>query len=594
VEKARDDKPKAREVYGDLQNQHRRLVSALDTAALSLLEAEQEDMANHSVKLGQSINSFNLLTPDYSKLCAALSKYLSALPLCDTAEAEESNIFDISNERAYADDQTRTTNKTIIGRLMKNVRMGYYPTCLDHLAHIVRGIEFPEGITANLLDPCCGCGLALRFMANAATENGNDCKTYGVELDSYRAEEALTRVNRVGFGSYFHSRISNEAFHAMLLNPPYMSVMTKGGSKTRNEKRFLVDSTSNLLMGGLLIYIIPHYRLTVDIARFLCDNFDDLSIWKFTGEEFKKFKQVAIFGTRQRRRDGSEMISKLTSLVLTPGDLPEITKLPTGRYQLPSIQKDVALFKGAEFNVAELSEQLSNSKSFSRQLQRSRLDSSDKRPLLPLSLAQIGLVGGSGLINGLVDCDTPHIIKGRIVKEKRVKTDENTNTRGDLMSTTQTEVVSNKLIFNLLTPSGFISLTDYGGGAIVNSENDPSDDIKSHLGHFVSGGLDFDVADIETISKAIAGDGSLFPLGRVVITGNANDTLSRYDVNAAILRHQAGDWGVVTKSDSAANDYGLKHGERIISNYVSSEGREFWIITEWDRSYTTVLLPEDY
>ena len=461
LERSKEAKVKAREIYGDMQNQHRRLLGALEVAALSLHEAEQDELANHSVKLGQSIKAFNLMTPDYTKLCTAFNNYLLGLPLADP---EEEAPNDEDDETA---NEAQTTNNRIIGRLMNNVRMGYYPTCIDNLAHILNGMDFPEGVTVNFLDPCCGCGIALRFMAEGIKENGNDCRTFGIELDGHRAEEALTRVDRVGFGSFYHSRISNESFHAMLLNPPYLWTITEGGNNTRSEKRFLIDSISNLMMGGLLIYIIPYYRLTADIARLLCDNFSDISMWKFTGDEFKKFKQIAVLGTRQKRRDASDMVSELTSLVLNPDILPELTELPTGHYQLPDMNKEVALFKGALFNENELSEQLSKSKSFSRLFQRSALDGTTKRPLLPLSLGQIGLVGGSGLINGWVDCATPHIIKGRIVKEKRVRMEENSNSKGDLMSTTQIETISNKLIFNLLTPAGFSSLTDYGNAAVV-------------------------------------------------------------------------------------------------------------------------------
>jgi hypothetical protein len=348
---------------------------------------------------------------------------------------------------------SKTTNASIIGRLMNNIKMGYYPTDMDNLKHLVRGIGFPDSITANLFDPCCGCGLALRMLADS-----NDCATYGIELDGHRAEEALTRLDRVGFGSYFKSRISNEAFHAMLLNPPYLSVMTEGGNNTRSEKRFLIDSLSHLMYGGLLIYIIPYYRMTADICRVLCDNFDDLTVWKFTGDEFKRYKQVAIMGTRRKRQNGSALVSGLAELALQPDNLRELTYLPENRYQLPAMAKKVDIFKGAEFNVTELAEQLNKSTSFSRLFEKNKLDGATKRPLLPLNLSQVGLIGGSGLINGLVECDTPHIIKGRIVKENRLRKEENLNRNGELTSTTLTETRSNKMIFNLLTPQGFLSL----------------------------------------------------------------------------------------------------------------------------------------
>jgi hypothetical protein len=446
-------------------------------------------------------------------------------------------------------------------------------------------------------------GVTANALANGAEAN---CKTYGIELDSYRAEEALTRIDRVGFGSFFRSRISNEAFHAMLLNPPYLSLMTEGGNNTRSEKRFLVDSINNLMIGGLLIYIIPYYRLTADIARVLCDNFSDISIWKFTVGEFKKFKQIAIFGIRHTRKkaeihkassqseyaehkyqDGFDLVTELSSMVLEPEKLPELTGLPAGRYQLPTINKEVALFKGALFNKNELAEQLSKSNSFSRIFEKSKLDDTTKRPLLPLNIGQIGLVGGSGLINGLVECDTPHIIKGRIVKEKRINTDENTNDKGDLMSTTLTETISNKLIFNLLTPNGFVSLTDYGNiGATEDSGSDSDNDLDDETEKTVNGGGN-------DANSSIC-ESARFPLGRVVVTRNAREVLTDYDINSALRRHQSGDWGDVSKDDRAANDNAVKHGERILSSYLGSADEEFWIITEWDRSVTTVLLPEDY
>jgi hypothetical protein len=85
-----------------------------------------------------------------------------------------------------------------------------------------------------------------------------------------------------------------------------------------------------------------------------------------------------------------------------------------------------------------------------------------------------------------------------------------------------------------------------------------------------------------------------FDLGEVVITTNANKTLAEDDVFKALARHVSGDWGEVCKEDWKTNDNALKHGERLLSEYTSKDNEKFWIITEWDRSVTTVLLPEDY
>jgi hypothetical protein len=61
-----------------------------------------------------------------------------------------------------------------------------------------------------------------------------------------------------------------------------------------------------------------------------------------------------------------------------------------------------------------------------------------------------------------------------------------------------------------------------------------------------------------------------------------------------LQRHQAGDWGDVDEHDRQENELSLKNGFRLLSVYHAANGVKFWIITEADRSATTVLLPEDY
>jgi hypothetical protein len=87
---------------------------------------------------------------------------------------------------------------------------------------------------------------------------------------------------------------------------------------------------------------------------------------------------------------------------------------------------------------------------------------------------------------------------------------------------------------------------------------------------------------------------TLFPLGALVITSAAAEELPRVDVAHAINRHAAGLWGDLSEKDRVANETALKHGGRILSAYGSTNGITFWVITEADRSATTVLLPADY
>jgi hypothetical protein len=85
-----------------------------------------------------------------------------------------------------------------------------------------------------------------------------------------------------------------------------------------------------------------------------------------------------------------------------------------------------------------------------------------------------------------------------------------------------------------------------------------------------------------------------FRLGKIVSTPNALDRLTQDDILLAIRRHQAGDWGNVDTYGYAANDRALIEGTRLWSVYHAANGFKFWLITEADRSATSVLMPEDY
>ena len=85
-----------------------------------------------------------------------------------------------------------------------------------------------------------------------------------------------------------------------------------------------------------------------------------------------------------------------------------------------------------------------------------------------------------------------------------------------------------------------------------------------------------------------------FRLGRIVATPNALGHLTEADILNAIARHQSADWGELDRHDREANDRALQEGTRLLSADTAANGIRFWIITEADRSVTTILLPEDY
>jgi len=85
-----------------------------------------------------------------------------------------------------------------------------------------------------------------------------------------------------------------------------------------------------------------------------------------------------------------------------------------------------------------------------------------------------------------------------------------------------------------------------------------------------------------------------FSLGKLVATPATLDSLKRSEVLSALARHAIGDWGDTCPEDTLSNDTALEDGGRLFSVYHSKRGRKFWVITEADRSLTTVLFPEEY
>ena len=90
-----------------------------------------------------------------------------------------------------------------------------------------------------------------------------------------------------------------------------------------------------------------------------------------------------------------------------------------------------------------------------------------------------------------------------------------------------------------------------------------------------------------------------FNPGNLVMTRGISNLLAgnmefTNHVQLSISRHLAGDWGSVCDDDRVTNELALLEGDRLFSVYEKEGLLRIWVITEWDRSVTTVLLPEEY
>lgn len=89
----------------------------------------------------------------------------------------------------------------------------------------------------------------------------------------------------------------------------------------------------------------------------------------------------------------------------------------------------------------------------------------------------------------------------------------------------------------------------------------------------------------------------MFELGLLLVTNGINDKLDSVrfskEITVALKRFTNADWGEMEQEDIEANNEALRNGERLFAAYETSEGK-IWIITEADRSATTILFPNEY
>lgn len=416
------------EEYSDILQLHltaKTLWEEIPKLLHSLEEYGDEELIKTAKKMSAAVKKFDYLNGgNYRALVSAIISFAELLPTNSGINAKEAS------------------------RLMNRIKMGYFPTDLEHVKLIKKAVRFPKG-QVNILDPCCGEGLALK-----AFSEGENAVTYGIEIDEERGRRARENLDRAVFGSFFYSRYPFGRFHAIFLNPPYLSCPGPDGRR-RMERAFLADTLPLLMKGGLLVYIIPSHRATESVCGFLATYFKNISLYRFRDSEYKKYKQVVFFGIRADKHEGGKTAKKIEELSLNPEKIPLIDTIPEELYSLPEKESEVPYFRGSVFDTEELAEQLKSSDSLQVLFDGKSLENRVRKPLLPLNLSQIGLVGASGLMNGLVDCEHPHVIKGKIVRQK--KTSETVNRERDCSELR--EVESNKMVFNILTPDSYISVS---------------------------------------------------------------------------------------------------------------------------------------
>jgi len=184
-------------------------------------------------------------------------------------------------------------------RLQGQAQLGYFPTPTSQTEQIATWLRCDPGSSnqpIRILDPCTGQGEALALLANWL---GKNIQTFGIELSPQRVEKAKAVLGQVLPTGFENALLTEETFSLILLNPPYDGETMTGGGQ-RMEYSFLTPSTRLLVRGGVLVYIIPENRISLESAKHLAGWYENLRCFRFSPEEYETYKQVVIFGTRRQ------------------------------------------------------------------------------------------------------------------------------------------------------------------------------------------------------------------------------------------------------------------------------------------------------
>lgn len=301
-------------------------------------------------------------------------------------------------------------------------RMGYYPTD-DPVVEIICSYLKPPAEKGRLFDPCAGEGKAASTLGIAL-----NCETWGVELSPERAEKAQNVMDKVYQAPWQACVLSDESVSWLYLNPPYEFDRFDG--QKRLEWDFLKTTTSKLMRGGLLTYIIPQKILgMMEVARLLAGHYEAITVYRFPDSLHEKFKQVVVLAYKRKvfHAPSDKEVLSLQNLATSEKEpietaiepvyelLPAPSRGANGKpivFKRTDWEPDEVVEATIEAGVQKTSEWLDLIHPLRGLAQLSQ-------PVMPLKKGHIAMLMASGMMGTVRLTDEagkPMLIKGRVIK----------------------------------------------------------------------------------------------------------------------------------------------------------------------------------
>ena len=292
-------------------------------------------------------------------------------------------------------------------------KLGFFPLPLTEVERIRNYLAFADEFSA--LDPCVGDGVAFAHLLDGAP-----ARSYGIEIDAYRAEQARNLRIETLQANAIEVRCPAEAVSLLYLNPPY-DLEVGHTNNRRLELVFLEHTYRWLRPGGVLVFVIPQPQLK-SCAGILSEHFRDLAVYRLTEPASVQYKQVAVLGTRLKRhqylRDSALVETvRWLEMLAWKADLTTLTARPAVSYEVPPSGPVVLTNTGTPLD--EVEDLLLDSAAY-RQAGRILLPKQRDvrgRPLTPLHGGHVGLLCTAGMLNGIFgQGEDRHIAHWRSVK----------------------------------------------------------------------------------------------------------------------------------------------------------------------------------
>lgn len=348
-----------------------------------------------------------------------------------------------------------------MSQIGNKIKAGFFATPERQGNYLRSLLRFTGDVAA--LDPTCGEGDILRQITTKYDDSDMEIKTYGVELDKRRAGLAKEKLDVVVQAPIESMVISNDAFGLVFLNPPYDHTMLGYGDEGTERKEYteLVRGYRYLKEDGVMIYIIPSYRFAdVKIARFLATRFENISVTRFTDEDYPDFRQCIFIG-KKIGHDKKIYKEELYKFLLQMDDeefvMSKVTPLnhlvSRIEWEVPTLNPNIRTFMSRMENKNDYADLLRQNRGLHALKERTRPRQLvlGGEPITNLQQGLMALLLASGAVNGVLgEGDTLHIVQGMEVVSKSV-TEEKSEHAVVTKSRTKREVV-----IKYITPQGEI------------------------------------------------------------------------------------------------------------------------------------------